>query len=432
MTHNNQEISYAGKCIRCGLCMSVCPVYQVSLDETDVARGKMALLEWEQSHTDIKKSTRFKQAISRCLLCGACTNICPNQVPINDCIQTVRQKISLNVKEKLVISSMYTFSNLSRSGYIFRKSGSILQKCVGKKFPELSGLHLRFPMASLSARKYIPKINAEPFTSHYTFTPTSSKKILYFTGCGANYMFHQTALALTEILKQNNHPAFVPENQMCCGLPFYAAGDNQKAASLAKKNIDIIEKFSPDIVLTTCASCGAQIHQWKQLLKNDSDYEKRARKIANLQKDATTFLLENNYIKNNLPDRRDAIIETIWYHHPCHMRWGETRLPVPKELFSFFDKVNVIYSDNQCCGNGGKFQISHFDLSMKIFETRMDLFRQHKIDRVLTSCTGCHLQFSEGLLQNKLPVSVMHPLEWLYLLSPERALQKSPGQRPKK
>lgn len=416
MIHNNQEISYAGKCIRCGLCMSVCPVYQVSLDETDVARGKMALLEWEQSHADIKKSKRFQQAISRCLLCGACTNICPNQVTINDCIQTARQNVSLNVKEKLVMSSMYTFSSLSLSGYLFRKSGSILQKCVGKKIPELSGLNLRFPITSLSGRKFIPKINTEPFTNHYTFSPTSPQKILYFTGCGANYMFNQTALALTEILKQINHPAFVPENQMCCGLPFYAAGDNQKAATLARHNIDIIDKISPDIILTTCASCGAQIHQWKHLLKNDSDYGIRAKKIANLQKDATAFLLENNYLKNSLPGRNSSMIEKIWYHHPCHMRWGETRIPVPKELFSPFDSVNVIYSDNQCCGNGGKFQISHFDLSMKIFEKRLDLFRQHKIDRVLTSCTGCQLQFSEGLLQSNISVSVMHPLEWIYQL----------------
>jgi len=414
MTRDNQEISYAGKCIRCGLCMSVCPVYQVSLDESDVARGKMALLEWEQNHTSIKKTSRFKQSISRCLLCGACAQICPNQVPTNDCVQTVRQNIASNVKEKIVMSSITTFSKQTRSGQIIRKSSSILQKCVGKKIPEQSGLHLRFPLTSMSNRKFIPKMNPVPFTSQYKSKPTSPKKILYFTGCGANYVFNQTATALTEILKKIDQTPNVPENQMCCGLPFYAAGDNQNAATLAKKNIDIIDKVSPDILLTTCASCGAHIHQWKELLKNDSDYEARASKIANLQKDATTFILENNYLQKIVPSKNSTIEENIWYHHPCHMRWGETQLPVPKKLFLPFDQVNVIYSDNQCCGNGGKFQISHFDLSMKIFDLRMDLFKEKKIDRVLTSCTGCHLQFLEGVLQHKMSVSVMHPLDWIY------------------
>jgi glycolate oxidase iron-sulfur subunit len=414
MTRANQEMNYAGKCIRCGLCMSVCPVYQVSLEESDVARGKMALLEWHQNHEDIKKSSRFKQSISRCLLCGACKNICPNQVPTNDCIQTIRQDIASNVKEKIVMTSINTFSRHSRFGQIFRKSSSILQKCVGKKIPEQCGLQLRFPLTSMSGRKFIPKIQPVPFTSQQKCKEQSSLKILYFTGCGANYVFNRTAQALTEILRIMNQPLIVPENQLCCGLPFYAAGDNQKAEMLAKKNIDIIDKFSPDMILTTCASCGAQIHQWQKILEHDSVYQLRALKIAKLHKDATTFVLEKNYLKKIVSSQNKKIEEYIWYHHPCHMRWGATRLPVPKKFFSHFDRVNVVYSENQCCGNGGKFQISHFDLSMRIFDNRIHLFKQQKIDRVLTSCTGCQLQFLEGLLQNDLSVSVMHPLEWLY------------------
>lgn len=417
MIHVNQDINYAGKCIRCGLCMSVCPVYQITLEESDVARGKMALLEWQQNHNHITKSSRFKESISRCLLCGACANICPNQVTTKDCIQTVRQSIGSNVKEKIVMSSINTFSKQSRSGQIFRKSSSILQKCVGKKIQEQSGLKLRFPLSSIRGRKYIPEIHPVSFTSQYTFKEQSSPlKIMYFTGCGANYVFNQTAQALTEILRKMNQTLIAPENQLCCGLPFYAAGDNQKAEMLAKKNIDIINKISPDLILTTCASCGAQIHQWQKLLKNDPDYQSRAVTIANLHKDATAFVLEKKYIRKIFSSQNKTIQENIWYHHPCHMRWGQTQLPIPKEMFSPFDRVNVVYSDNQCCGNGGKFQISHFNLSMKIFDRRMDLFRQQKIDHVLTSCTGCQLQFLEGLLQNDLSVSVMHPLAWLYQL----------------
>jgi glycolate oxidase iron-sulfur subunit len=407
-------MNYAGKCIRCGLCMSVCPVYQNSLEESDVARGKMALLEWNQDHEDIKKSLRFKQSISRCLLCGACANICPNQVPTNDCIQTVRQGLIANVKEKIVMSSINTFSKQSRSGKVFRKCGSILQKFAGKKIPEQSGFQLRFPLTSISNRKYIPKIHSVPFTSQYTYKEQSSQKILYFTGCGANYVFNRTAIALTEILKKMNQTLIVPQNQMCCGLPFYVAGDNQKAEMLAKKNIDIIEAISPDLILTTCASCGTQIHQWQKLLKNDPVYLLPATKIVKLHKDATAFVIANNYINKLVSPQHTKIKENIWYHHPCHMRWGATQMPVPKDLFSHFDRVNVVYSDNQCCGNGGKFQISHFDLSMKIFDNRINLFGQQKIDHVLTSCTGCQLQFLEGALQNDLSVSVKHPLEWLY------------------
>jgi len=414
MTRDNHKKNNAGKCIRCGLCMSVCPVYQVSLNESDVARGKMALLEWEDEDANIKKASRFKESISRCLLCGACAEVCPNKVPTTDCILTVRQHIASNIKEKLVMSSINTLSKQTRSGQFFRKSSSILQKCVGKKISEDSGLHLRFPLSSMSHRKFIPKIHPIPYTGHYSTESKSPIKIYYFTGCGANYIFNRTAQALTDILKKIHLTPYVPEKQMCCGLPFYASGDNQQASTLAKKNIDIIDEIAPDIVLTTCASCGAQIHQWQKILKNDPDYHARASKISSIHKDATAFLLEDNPLTNNLLSQVHPVTENIWYHHPCHMRWGATQQPVPSKLFSSFERVNVTYSDNQCCGNGGKFQISHFDLSMKIFDQRIDFFKHQKIDRVLTSCTGCHLQFLEGIVQNDMNISVMHPLEWLW------------------
>ena len=424
MILDNLETNYAGKCIRCGLCMSVCPVYQVSLDESDVARGKMALLEWEQNHSKIKQSKRFKQSISRCLLCGACAQVCPIRLTTHDRIQKMRQRITSNIKEKFVMTTINALSQHNRSGKIFRTSSAILQKCVGKRIIEQSGLHLRFPLNSMSHRKYIPKINPIPFAQRYPLAPNSHKKILYFTGCGTNYIFNQTGQALIEILQENNLTPYVPENQVCCGLPFYAAGDRQNAEKFAKHNIDIIDKISPDIILTTCASCGSQIHQWKKLLQKDPKYNMRATKIANLHKDATAFILENVLLRKIVSSQNNSVLENIWYHHPCHMRWGETKLPVPKKLFSSFDQVNVIYSNNQCCGNGGKFQISHFDLSMKIFDQRIDLFKEQKIDRVLTSCTGCHLQFLEGVLQNKMSVSVMHPLEWIYRMTTGESKKK--------
>ncbi|ETR70277.1 MAG: hypothetical protein OMM_03357 [Candidatus Magnetoglobus multicellularis str. Araruama] len=184
------------------------------------------------------------------------------------------------------------------------------------------------------------------------------------------------------------------------------------AAALARQNIDTIDKLSPDIILTTCASCGAQIHRWPELLKHESDYDARARNIANSQKDATSFVLENCYPIEHLSSQCSN--ENILYHHPCHMRWGETKASVPNELFEPFDKIKVNYSDSLCCGNGGKFQISHFDLSMNIFDQRLDLFAKYAINYVLTPCTGCQLQFCEGLLQKGISVPVLHPLAWLH------------------
>ncbi|KPA17068.1 Fe-S oxidoreductase [Candidatus Magnetomorum sp. HK-1] len=412
--------NYSGTCIRCGSCMSVCPIYQVSLQETDVARGKMELLEWERSHPEFKESDIFNKIISRCLLCGACENSCPNKVPTKDCIQEVRQHLSQNTKEKIMLSSLKSLMKSKTSGTIFRKSGSFFQHLVGKKLPDSSGMHLRFPLRSMSNRKFIPEISSRSFanmySSEYSEPKEQTKRIVYFTGCGANYLFIETARALMNVFEKYNIVPFVPQEQVCCGLPFYASGDQTNAIALAKKNIDVIDHLQPDVVLTTCASCGSHIHQWIDLLKNEPDYHIRAQKIAKQQKDAMIFLMEENSSEiffSQISDNSKKIKANIWYHHPCHLRFGKTQSPLPKKWFDAFPHVNIIYSDDKCCGNGGKFQLSHFDLSMKIFDKRMDDFSPKDIHHVLTSCTGCQLQFSEGMLRHGMTAKVAHPLTWL-------------------
>ncbi|MBF0451921.1 MAG: (Fe-S)-binding protein [Candidatus Magnetomorum sp.] len=411
--------NYSGTCIRCGACMSVCPVYQVSLEETDVARGKMALIEWSQSHPEFSQSSRFRQLISRCLLCGACAQSCPNQVATHACIQQMRQGLSKSHKEKIMLSSLKTLSKKSSSSQFFRTSGSIFQRLMSKKLPETSGMHLRFPIASISHRQFLPKISVKSFTEAYSIQHQEqpSKRIVYFTGCGANYFFVETAAALVKLLERKNIHPFVPKDQVCCGLPFFASGDQTNAIALARQNIDIIDQLSPDIVLTTCASCGAHIHQWADLFKDDPEYHCRAQKIARCQKDAMMFLLES-FDRNDLIALKKSCEgppkENVWYHHPCHQRFGKTQLPLPKKLFTPFSHANIHYSDSQCCGNGGKFQLSHFDLSMKIFDQRMEAFSNQKITHVLTPCTGCQLQFAEGMLRYDMDVTVEHPLCWLF------------------
>jgi len=80
------------KCKRCGQCMSVCPVYLTTFREDDVARGKLALLESVEAGT-MNRSQRFEQILSRCLLCGACAEVCSNQVQTNRIMQAGRHRL---------------------------------------------------------------------------------------------------------------------------------------------------------------------------------------------------------------------------------------------------------------------------------------------------------------------------------------------------
>ena len=56
-------------CIRCGTCQSVCPLFEQTHREADVARGKLALLDGLGKNM-FENAKGVEERLNRCLLCG--------------------------------------------------------------------------------------------------------------------------------------------------------------------------------------------------------------------------------------------------------------------------------------------------------------------------------------------------------------------------
>jgi ferredoxin len=70
-------------CMRCGMCQSVCPVFDQTGREADVARGKLALLSGlMESMFDDPEGVY--QRLNKCLLCGSCAANCPSGVSVQE------------------------------------------------------------------------------------------------------------------------------------------------------------------------------------------------------------------------------------------------------------------------------------------------------------------------------------------------------------
>jgi len=86
----------AGKCVKCGTCMAQCPVYAETLEEPLVARGKMGLIQ-AVGEGESELSKPLGKVLSQCLLCGTCSENCPNGIRADELIHEAR---SLLAKEK--------------------------------------------------------------------------------------------------------------------------------------------------------------------------------------------------------------------------------------------------------------------------------------------------------------------------------------------
>ncbi len=63
-------------CIRCGLCLSVCPTYRESLSETSSPRGRVALARMDLECC-LASSPNLAEQMDACFTCMACDEICP-------------------------------------------------------------------------------------------------------------------------------------------------------------------------------------------------------------------------------------------------------------------------------------------------------------------------------------------------------------------
>src|SRR5574344_146165 len=62
------------KCSKCGLCKSICPIYKITKNDFDTARGKFILL----------KENKFapQKILDFCLKCNKCKEYCPSNIDI--------------------------------------------------------------------------------------------------------------------------------------------------------------------------------------------------------------------------------------------------------------------------------------------------------------------------------------------------------------
>lgn len=430
--------------------MSVCPVYQTTRMETDVARGKLAVLR-EVESGELGLVSGVSEILSRCLSCGACAEICANTVQSDILIQYGRQQDFLKHKPALSQSLLKTVTpeNLSRNVMI--QGGALLEKLLCKQIPESSGLHMRFPLSFFTQRSIIPQISMTSFLK--SCQPEEKRaagdiRVGFFVGCGTNYLFPETGRALLDILKEVSIVPFIPEQQGCCGLMAYTSGDRKRAVTLAKRAIDLFSDQRLDYIITACASCFAQLKAFPKIFETEPE-RRQAERFSEKVMDVTSFLIDvagyerlaQNSFSRRSPAGRDEVGKLkaqsnegdcsplsqgrstrqhiskgspvrVVYHDPCHLRIKQKIVEAPRRFLRIIPGIELVDLPAHCCGHGGTFNLSNFSLSMQILDRRMSEIEELQPDKIVTGCIGCLMQFQEGIqrIKTKKRIEILHPL----------------------
>ncbi|HWU40158.1 MAG TPA: (Fe-S)-binding protein [Candidatus Acidoferrum sp.] len=395
------------KCNKCGACTAVCPLYQETVNEGMAARGKLALLEAVVDGV-LAPSQGLREKIENCLLCGACAQNCPSLVPTTDLFLDARAELASLFGVPLPVR-MFLFA--LRTPGIMRVGMPVvrLAQRAGAAILAEGGAGALLPKGIRVAARSAPSVPARPY--HARVVPItdgdSPERVAYFAGCFMNWIYADTAEATRLALTLAGHRVDSP-SVVCCGLPHKVYGDVETARRLARQNIEALEGYAA--IVTDCASCGAALREYRDLLADDPQFRERARVVSSRVADVSEFLMEHEspHPLGELPLR-------VTYHEPCHLGRGQGVKVQPREMLKSIPGVELVEMKGAdvCCGGAGSFCITHPDLSGKVGATKVENILATRADVVASGCPSCMLQLRTLLQQRGVSTRVCHPVDLL-------------------
>ena len=378
-------------CIRCGLCLSVCPGYQETLNETDSPRGRVALVR-ARTEDGLRRSANYADKFYRCLLCEACQNICPSGAELGE--------ILLGAREDIV-------------------SHQLLPERLGQLDAAIARNHNISGEDNGSRVVWADNLPAPPSGLHKDRAP-----IAYFVGCVASFFprSYEVPRTFVQILeKLGGDYALLGGEEWCCGYPQFINGELALAHDSIRHNVDQVRRLGARRVVFTCPSC---YHIWKHVYPEVLGEDLGVQLLHSTELLAQLLperLQEGKIVLGSLP-------MTVTYHDPCDLGRKSQVFDAPRQVLQQIPGLQLVeMPDNRkssdCCGGGGNLESHNAALSDKIARRRVQQAAATGAQVIVSACQQCERTLGNAARASKTRIRVMDVNELLL-----KALTPQPAQ----
>ncbi|MCF8077353.1 MAG: (Fe-S)-binding protein [Desulfotignum sp.] len=409
-------------CGKCGLCLSVCPVYQVLKQEQASPRARLQLIKAFEKK-DLDASPLLKDLVSQCLMCGACKVVCPSGINHYGKFMDMREQLARSLPEPPAIRSLVY---LLAKEYRLRM-GAGLARFGQRLTPKF--LADKYRIGNIPVHRF-PTMNAAPFRQTLPDVIPARGirrgRVIYFVGCATQYLFGDTGQATVDILSHLGYEVVVPKGLTCCGIPMMFHGARDRAALNMAANLtamaDAFDNGPCDAVIVDCTTCGAALKDeypgLMDTLNRRPDPALSGRldilppdihtRIAGKTRDILSFVHEH---QTHLEMRPDLSPNKVIYHAPCHTRNSFNTAGTVTDLLATlpcFDYIPV-RDTAACCGGGGTFFYEYPEIAAKMMAGKLCHARDADAQYWLTDCPVCRINL-HGSLSEQDRLTVVHPV----------------------
>ena len=202
-----------------------------------------------------------------------------------------------------------------------------------------------------------------------------------------------------------------PENQTCCGQPFYNSGFQTEGREMAFRWMKAFAETEGYIVAPSGSCVEFVKHRYPGMFPDGSAERERALRLAGRVLEFSQFLvhiLKVTDIGVSFPHR-------VACHYPCHLTRGLGVRSEPLELLRAVRGLELIPLEESevCCGFGGIFSVAYPEVSKAMMETKVKNILASGAEVVVVSEPGCLVNIRGGLLKARSGVQAMHLIEIL-------------------
>jgi len=355
----------ADRCVKCGLCLPHCPTYQLSSNESESPRGRIALVDG-LFRGRLKPDATLKAHIDSCLLCRKCETACPSKVDYHSVIDTAR--------EHLGGSSAFA-KQLARP-----KRMRLLSR-LGRWLPSIHPL--------LKLNKALPDGGDPPKAGVYSANRPSIGKVGLLTGCATSIYQGGTFRAAIKLLNALGYVVVVKDSAGCCGALAKHSGNRELAEQLMNANETAFKHV--DSVVSIATGCSSYLKE-----------------EANFGADDIIGFLSNSETWPELSFK--PLKMHVGLHRPCSQNNVLKEQNAFDALLSSIPGLHVteLNPNVNCCGAAGDYMLSHAADAKKLRQPILDNAAQQPLDAVISSNVGCAMHIAEGLDNPSIPV--IHPI----------------------
>jgi Fe-S oxidoreductase len=358
--------SAAERCFGVGACReqegTMCPSYQVTLEEKHSTRGRARLL-FEMMRSDSLedgwRNEEVKESLDLCLACKGCKHECP-------------VRVDMATYKAEFLSHYWKGRVRPRHAYVL---GLIPWEArVAAWAPGVANLLLlREPFATLGRRAAgIATERTPPPFAPRTFKdwfrargPRSGggRRVVLWADTFNDHFHPEVAVAAVETLEAAGFDVVVPERALCCGRPLYDYG----MLTLARRQLrQVLDALRPEIepgtpVVALEPRCGAVFRdELVEMLPGDED----AKRLKHLTCSLGELLAREAPDFAPPPLRRKALL-----HLHCHQK-ATSDTDCDRRVLERLG-VDVEVLDSGCCGLAGSFGYEageKYDVSVKAGE----------------------------------------------------------------